>query len=126
MPPFPPDLSQPIDDQADMYWSWLRAGCPYYGKPDDHMRDLIDACTSTNRVRLGALSGHPSEWVRLGVAGNLSSPAWAMWGDGMSSFGLAEDGSPWVSAAVLLRYPRPPTEIVESVRASTMLQATPA
>ena len=116
--PSPPDLSRPLDGQVDDFWDWLRAGCPYRGTPTGEMRDVIEACTSSHVVRLGALAGHPSEWVRLGVAGNPHTPMWALWGDGMLAFGLVEDESVWVSASVMVRHFKPPIEVVESLKAS--------
>lgn len=80
------------------------------------MEMFSKACLSSDPVWLGAQAGNESEWVRLAVAGNAHTPTWAKWGDGLRSFGLAEDPSPWVSTTVLLRHPHPPVEIVEAVR----------
>ena len=114
--PNSPDLRRDIDDEIDTYWSWRRAGCPIQSPPTPLMRDMVEACMSSDPVRLGALAGHKSEWVRLGVAGNTSTPLWAMRGDGIQAFGLVSDSEPWVSAAMLLRCLRPPAEIVEAVK----------
>lgn len=124
----PPDTAAEIDGaQITKYWGWLRDGCPEstHTDPTPIMELFRDVCLSTDQVRLGALSGHESEWIRLAVAGNSHTPTWAKWGDGLRSFGLAEDPSPWVSATVLLRHPHPPVEIVEAVReASTGTAST--
>ena len=119
--PNSPDLRREIYDEIAIYWSWRRVGCPIHSSPSPLMRDMIEACMSSDPVRLGALAGHGSKWVRLAVAGNNSTPLWAMWGDGIQSFGLASDAEPWVSAAVLLRCPRPPGEIVEAVKQAAAL-----
>ena len=68
----PPDIGSEIDGtQITLYWTWLRAGCPESNGADGPpLMDLFrDACLSSDSVRLGALSGHESEWVRLAVAG---------------------------------------------------------
>ena len=117
--PFPPDTDNPIDQkQIDQYWAWLNAGCPCKKEPTGLTALLVEACESSDFARLGALSQHESEWVRLGVAGNRSTPSWLHWGDGLASFGMAEDPSPWVSASVLLRHPHPPAEVVAAVQAA--------
>ena len=120
--PRPPDVSQPVDqEQIDLYWAWLNADCPSTAKHMTGMTALLlEACQSSDAVRLGALSMHSSEWIRLGVAGNPCTPSWVMWGDGLSTFGLAEDSSPWVSATVLIRHPRPPADVVEAIRSASM------
>ena len=131
--PDPPDITATIDEQVDGFWEWLRAGCPYETLPatETDIPDPMEielsllqlACTSRNRVELGALAGHPSEWVRLGVAGNPYSPPWAIWGDGMVSFGLVADKSAWVAASARLRSLKPPRPVVEAIKASTMSMA---
>ena len=114
--PNPPDLRRPIDEQIDAYKTWRLAGCPPPKRPSEMMRDMLEACTSTDPVRVGALGGHDSAWIRLGVAGNNLAPLWVVWGDCLSTFGLAEDPDPWVASSVILRWPNPPAEIVEAVR----------
>lgn len=120
--PIPPDVNGSISrSQINLYWGWLKGGCPSprrRGRSVDSglFTAFLEACVSTDQVRLGALAGHESDWVRLGVAGNRHTPVWAKWGDGLRTFGLAEDPSPWVSATVLLSWPRPPVEVVEALR----------
>ena len=117
--PPPPDMSRGIDDQIDQYRGWLRSGCPLRTSQRTQLLDeLVEACTTTDTVRLDALAGHPSAWVRLGVAHNKHTRSWTLWGDGLISFGLAEDSEAWVSASVLLRCPRPPAEVVATIRAT--------
>ena len=118
-PPRSPDLRRTVDDQITAYRNWRLAGCPAPRRPSSLMRDMIEACTSADPVRVGALAGHTSSWVRLGVAGNPHAPMWAVWGDvGLSSFGLAEDPEAWVAASVILHWPSPPPEIVAGIRAA--------
>ena len=116
--PVVPDVARGIDDQIDHYRGWLRAGCPLRASQTTPLlEELVEACTTCDTVRLDALAGHPSAWVRLGVAHNKHTRSWTLWGDGLISFGLADDSEAWVSASVLLRCPRPPAEVVSTIRA---------
>ena len=116
---------EPVTAQGiETLWKWAKAGCPGWWDRKTDVEDpmfapLADAVSSTDQLTLGALSFHPSVWVRIGIAGNFHTPIWAMWGDGLDSFGLAGDSSPWVRATVLARIPQPPPVVVATLSGAT-------
>lgn len=125
MIPPPPDLGRPIEDQIDQFRGWVRHGCPLRSEPTPLLQRLVEACTHSKASHLHALASHDCAWVRLGVACNKHTRRWTLWGDGLTTFGLAADDEPWVAASVLLRTGRPPAEIVSAVRAAA-LSTSPA
>ena len=124
--PFPVEAANddPISVRGiENLWEWAKADCPVWetadGRPHPVYAILRDAVSSTNQLTLGSLSFHPNSWVRLGVAGNPYTPIFAMWGDGLDSFGLAGDHNRWVRATVLARMPQPPATVVASLSGAT-------
>lgn len=123
----PPQLleavtSRTIDGPSlDDFWAWLnsryRDQVPT-GLPEDWC-DLLEAVSCNDPLRLGTLAQHQNPWVRIAVAGNRASPEWAIWGDGVSGFGLVDDRDDWVAAAALLSMPHPPAAVVEAIASAS-------
>ena len=51
----------------------------------------------------------------MALVNNQATPLTTLWGDGKSNFGLASDTNVLVKSAVLIRFPRPPAELLTSL-----------
>jgi len=109
---------KPLDEQTvEWFEQWRAAGCALPRKHEDMatLERIHTAATTVLVVVIGNLMRHPDPWVRFAVAVNQFAPEFALWGDGRTHFGLAEDSEPWVRDAVLHRMPCPPPHVVEAV-----------
>ena len=117
-PQLPPECvhGSPITGHLlDKFWAWIDGGCHLAENASREATMLKSATTADKHVLLAAMAGHGNPWMRLAVVNNPATPVWALWGDGVSGFGLAGDPDPWVRYTLLMRYPQPPASIMEKV-----------
>lgn len=106
----------------DLFLRWIDNETPVGRRPTPLTTRLCFAATGDTTAGLADLASDSNHWVRLAVANNPTTPVSVLWGDGISSFGLAGDSNMWVSGTVLLRMSSPPVEVCEAVARAAALQ----
>ena len=100
----------------DLFWSWAENRCPTAEQSSDHkgLALMAEAVTTADQSRLAVLATSRQDWVRFASVNNPNCPPWAVWGDGQSTWGLAEDPNLWVRAAAVISMPSPPASVLEA------------
>lgn len=115
--PSTPVISAPIDAiSIKAFWVWSKHGALLFGKAkrDPHFKVLRGVAITNNPSYLVHHAQSKSEWVRLAVATNTSTPINVVWGGGGHD-GLVNDDNGWVAAAAIMRHPSPPKEIMQQI-----------
>lgn len=101
---------------VDIFWSWAENRCPTTEQSAGHegLELMAEAMTTSDQSRLALLATSKQDWVRFASVNNPNCPAWALWGDGQSTWGLAEDPNLWVRAAAVISMPSPPAAVLEA------------
>lgn len=101
---------------VDLFWSWAENRCPATEQYPDHegLALMAEAMTTSDQARLALLATSKQDWVRFASVNNSNCPSWAVWGDGQSTWGLAEDPNLWVRAAAVIAMPCPPAAVLEA------------
>ena len=105
---------------VDLFWSWAENRCPTTEQSSNHkgLALMAEAMTTSDQARLALLATSKQDWVRFASVNNPNCPAWALWGDGQSTWGLAEDPNLWVRAAAVIAMPCPPASVLEAAIAA--------
>ncbi len=102
---------------VDLFWKWVEKGCSIH---DGHkgLEHMAEAVRTLDQSKLTAFISSKHDWIRFAAANNPHCPPYALWGDGSSSWGLAEDSNLWVRAAVVIVMPSPPASVLKAAVAT--------